>query len=95
MRFCSSDGHLELNTKTGSSKAPKGYRAWFEHSNHKSKHKKILFGHWASLQGETHSNNFIALDTGCVWGGALSMMRLDKDEYHYVDCDQPCDQCSS
>ncbi len=86
MRFCDKEGKLELDTKTGPEFAPPGYAPWFSHPNHKCAQDTILFGHWASLSGESGVKNKIALDTGCVWGGALSMMRLDDRKVFCTDC---------
>lgn len=90
MRFCKPDGFLDLSTKTGANTAPPGYRPWFMHEHHKCRDNTILFGHWASLQGETGSANFIALDTGCVWGGSLTMLRLDDNRQFSVPCHDCC-----
>ena len=77
MRFCTPSGRLELNTKAGVNTAPPGYRPWFAHKNRKTKNERIIFGHWAALEGNTNHKNVFALDTGCVWGGKLTMMRLE------------------
>ncbi|MGH8402889.1 MAG: diadenosine tetraphosphatase, partial [Gammaproteobacteria bacterium] len=48
----------------------------------------ILFGHWAAL-GEVKGHNVYPLDTGCVWGGRLTALRLDGDDsggWYCVDC---------
>lgn len=86
MRYSDKNGRLELETKTNHLKPPSGYKAWFEHKSHKCKHSKIVFGHWASLIGQTNKDNFIALDTGCVWGGCLTMMRLEDGKKFHVEC---------
>ncbi len=77
MRFCTPSGELELKTKSYISDAPTGYYPWFDIENRKSKNDNIIFGHWAALQGKTNQENIFALDTGCVWGGTLTAMRLE------------------
>lgn len=86
MRFCDKHGRLELKTKSGPSSAPKGYAPWYSHASHKCSHRKIIFGHWASLMGKTESENFLGLDTGCVWGIKLTALRLEDGEHFSVDC---------
>ena len=87
MRFCDAAGKLELETKTGPDSAPKGYKPWFNHKDHEIKNKKVIFGHWAALLGDTGIPHFIALDTGCVWGGKLTLFHLEKEEKISIDCD--------
>jgi len=86
MRYCNKKGHLELNTKTNPKTPPKSYAPWFKHKHHRCKNERIIFGHWASLMGETHKANIIGLDTGCVWGGCLTMIRLEDGKYFHVNC---------
>lgn len=86
MRFCDKKGKLELKTKCEPSNPPPGYLPWFEHPKHKCHQEKILFGHWAALVGETQASNFIGLDTGCVWGGCLSMICLEDQRRYSVNC---------
>ena len=88
MRYCTSDGVLDLESK-GAKPNPCGDRkvsAWFSHPNRKTIDDKILFGHWASLQGHTDTPNAIGLDTGCVWDGALSLFCLDTGEWTRCAC---------
>ncbi|MGH1485787.1 MAG: symmetrical bis(5'-nucleosyl)-tetraphosphatase [Cellvibrionaceae bacterium] len=79
MRFCTPSGRLELNMKAGVNTAPPGYLPWYAHENRKTQNDKIIFGHWAALEGKTDHQNVFALDTGCVWGGKLTMMRLEDE----------------
>ncbi|MCY4126893.1 MAG: symmetrical bis(5'-nucleosyl)-tetraphosphatase, partial [Pseudomonas sp.] len=47
MRFCTAEGKLEFKSKEGLDSAPKGYKPWFAHKGRRSRHVKIIFGHWA------------------------------------------------
>lgn len=87
MRFCNAHGELELATKESADAAPVGYAPWFSFAERKTKHEKILFGHWAALEGHTNIPNIYALDTGCVWGGALTAMRLEDSQKFSCNCD--------
>ena len=84
MRFCNAEGDLELETKESATFAPLGYSAWYSHPNREMRNQKIIFGHWAALQGKISTPNVYALDTGCVWGGSLTAMRLE--DQHYFSC---------
>ena len=80
LRFCESDGRLALKEK-----GPPGTQAkpdalpWFEHPRRASRDTRIVFGHWSTL-GYTHKHNVWALDSGCLWGGALTLLRLDTPQ---------------
>lgn len=86
MRFIDPKGRLDLVTKQGIDNAPKGYDAWF---NYPRKDKtRLVFGHWAAIQGITHKKRFVALDTGCVWGWRLRAYALDSgDIFEVAACD--------
>ncbi|MDC0662323.1 symmetrical bis(5'-nucleosyl)-tetraphosphatase [Marinobacter sp. SS21] len=84
MRFVAEDGTLELATKESADAAPGGFAPWFRYPRHDN--VKVIFGHWAALEGRTGSEQFIGLDTGCVWGGALTIMNLDSGERIHCDC---------
>lgn len=92
MRYCSEDGTLDLASK-GPSPDPAApgqevarVAAWFSHANRKAAGDRILFGHWASIEGKTDTPNAIALDTGCVWGGALSLLNLETGQWFRCQC---------
>jgi bis(5'-nucleosyl)-tetraphosphatase (symmetrical) len=76
MRFCSAAGRLELKTKAAAAAAPPGYLPWFEIEGRQTAAQPIAFGHWSTL-GLLDRPLLLALDTGCVWGGALSAARID------------------
>ena len=85
MRFCDAKGKLELTSKAGLHHAPKGYAPWFEHLHRKTYHDRIIFGHWAALEGQAYSENVFALDTGYVWGNRMTMMKLSNQKRFSVD----------
>ncbi|MDB5981731.1 MAG: diadenosine tetraphosphatase [Pseudomonas sp.] len=87
MRFCTSEGKLDLKTKEGIGTALPGYAPWFSHKDRKTKGLKIIFGHWAALEGKCTEPGLFALDTGCVWGGAMTLMNVDTGQLHRCDCD--------
>jgi bis(5'-nucleosyl)-tetraphosphatase (symmetrical) len=86
MRFCMADGTLDLKTKEGLNSAPSGYAPWFSHKQRKTRQHRIVFGHWAALEGRCEEPNVFALDTGCVWGGAMTLMNIDSGQYHRCSC---------
>ena len=73
MRFISVNGALELTHKRDI--APDDFSPWFAHTRPDDLH--VLFGHWEALDGNTGQSQFIALDTGCVWGRRLTAHNLD------------------
>jgi len=75
LRYCKKNGRLDLNHKANV--APKSFKPWFEHAREEQQGLKIVFGHWASLEGEVDVAGLYALDTGCVWGRELTALRLD------------------
>ncbi len=91
MRFCKADGTLDLQAKEGLDSAPPGFAPWFSHPNRKTRGCKIIFGHWAALEGHCDEPNVYALDTGCVWGNTMTLMNLDSGEMHRCDCEAPHD----
>jgi len=80
MRFCSSDGSLDLKNKGKALEAPSGMKPWFDWNlKILNEPLHLLFGHWAALEGVTGKKNITALDTGCVWGKKLSALRLEDN----------------
>ncbi len=86
MRFCTADGTLDLKSKEGVGSAPPGYAPWFSHPQRKTRGQKIIFGHWAALEGHCDEPGVTALDTGCVWGQAMTLMNIDSGELHRCSC---------
>lgn len=87
LRFCSADGTMDFKTKEGAGGAPAGFMPWFEVPGRASAPDRIAFGHWSTL-GLRLEPKLLALDTGCVWGGALSAARVDGERCELVQV--PC-----
>lgn len=85
MRFCTPDGAMEFQTKGETAHAPFGYLPWFEVPHRKSESHTVIFGHWSAL-GLRIEPKVLALDTGCVWGGKLSAVRLEDRRLYQVRC---------
>ncbi len=82
MRFCKPDGTMELKA-TGRSPPP-GFASWFEARPRRAE-PAIVCGHWSSL-GLALTERFALLDSGCVWGGALTALRLEDRWLVQVPC---------
>ena len=75
LRYCAADGTMEYREKRGLEHTPPGTRAWFEHAHRASAATHVVCGHWSTL-GLLDTPTVTMLDTGCVWGGPLTAMRL-------------------
>mgnify|MGYP001828741848 FL=1 len=80
LRFCSPDGSLQLQRKGAPDQDSQKHVPWFAHPLRASRKKRILFGHWSTL-GFNASHNTWALDTGCLWGGKLTALRIDPHAF--------------
>lgn len=78
MRICDIEGKLDLNYKGDLNDIPKGYYPWFKQANRQTQQQRIIFGHWAALNGHIDNEYLFGLDTGCVWGQTLTLLQLDN-----------------
>lgn len=85
LRCCTPQGEMEFGHKGPPDVCPPGYLPWYEAPNRKSSKATLIFGHWSALGLEVRSN-LIALDTGCLWGGHLSAVRLEDRQIFQVSC---------
>ncbi|MDQ5944708.1 MAG: hypothetical protein QG619_125, partial [Pseudomonadota bacterium] len=85
MRFCSPAGVMEFKTKGEVKNAPEGYLPWFEVAGRRSADHVLVTGHWSAL-GLQIRPELLALDSGCLWGGHLTAVRLEDRQLFQVDC---------
>ena len=85
VRYLDKDGRLDLASTDHPDRAPAGRRAWFDMPARGAAGKTVVFGHWSTL-GLVSRPDLVALDTGCVWGGCLSAMRLETRQLFQVKC---------
>lgn len=89
LRFCAADGTMEFATKEGAGGAPEGYLPWFEVPGRRTQGTPVAFGHWSTL-GLINRDDLLALDTGCIWGGHLTAVRVDGATREVIQI--PCPQ---
>jgi len=75
LRFCSMAGEMEFETKDGAGAPPRGFLPWFDIPGRKTASATVAFGHWSTL-GWLSRPDLLSTDTGCVWGGCLSAVRI-------------------
>lgn len=85
MRLVTAAGAMEFSHKTGLAGLPAGYVPWYDAPHRASRDTAILFGHWAAL-GLLVREDVICLDSGCVWGRALTALRLEDRRILQLDC---------
>ena len=90
MRFCTADGVMDFRVKGELEKAPQGFMPWFDVPVRKTRGVPIVCGHWSAL-GLRLTPDLLALDTGCVWGGSLSAVRLEDRQLFQLPCAQATD----
>ncbi|MFT4101348.1 MAG: symmetrical bis(5'-nucleosyl)-tetraphosphatase [Burkholderiaceae bacterium] len=87
LRFCTADGVMDFRSKGGADSAGKGLVPWFDVPGRASRGTPIVFGHWSTL-GLVQRDDLLAIDTGCVWGGQLTAVRLADRACVQWDCPQ-------
>lgn len=99
MRYCKPNGKLTFSENGPLGTQKSDYIPWYEAPNRKNENLNIIFGHWSTLFGLTKHPNVYPLDTGCLWGGTLTAMKLDHPNedstadntpvYFTVACEAP------
>jgi bis(5'-nucleosyl)-tetraphosphatase (symmetrical) len=83
MRYCDPRGAIEFDAKGPPGTQPAGYYPWFEVPGHKARETRFVCGHWSAL-GRFAGLGVYGIDTGCVWGGPLTALRLDGPEPQFI-----------
>ena len=86
IRACNHKGEIDFNFKGRINEIPKKMNAWFNFENSFiSGNSQLIFGHWAAIKGKTKKKDIFGLDTGCVWGDKLTIMRLEDNKRFQID----------
>ena len=75
LRFCTAQGEMEFDTTNAADAAPTGYMPWYDVPGRRTSDVTVAFGHWSTL-GWLNRSDVLAMDSGCVWGGCLTALRL-------------------
>jgi bis(5'-nucleosyl)-tetraphosphatase (symmetrical) len=78
LRLCTADGRIDTSLKGRPPASRSPLRPWFEHARRATRDVRVIFGHWSAL-GLVQRAGVVGLDTGCVWGGALTALDLDAE----------------
>ncbi|PTQ80985.1 bis(5'nucleosyl)-tetraphosphatase ApaH [Nitrosospira multiformis] len=85
MRVCTPHGRMDFAHKGSVKDIPPGYLPWFDAPERASRKATVICGHWSALGLEIRSN-LMALDTGCLWGGSLTAVRLEDRKVFQTAC---------
>ncbi len=88
VRYCTNKGVMSFTEKGPPGIQCARMKPWYEIASRKSQDTTVVFGHWSTL-GYKHDHNIIATDTGCLWGGALTAVKieLEKLTIYQIDCE--------
>lgn len=81
MRYCFPNGQIDMNCKSQPEYAPNFLKPWFDLKRLIDKDYAIAFGHWSALCGKGTPSGIYAMDTGCCWGGKLTILRWEDKRY--------------
>ncbi|KAF0284464.1 MULTISPECIES: symmetrical bis(5'-nucleosyl)-tetraphosphatase [Spiribacter] len=96
MRFCRADGRLDFSCNGPPESAPKGLYPWYATPDRRidGTTTTVLSGHWSRL-GCRQGPGYITLDTGCLWGGQLTAVQLDRSPARFTQLDCPASGASA
>jgi bis(5'-nucleosyl)-tetraphosphatase (symmetrical) len=91
MRFCTADGSMELREKGGIECTPAGFYPWFDAPGRNTAGLTVVCGHWSTL-GFKQRADLLALDSGCLWGGSLTAVRLEDRQVIQLPCESQAEK---
>lgn len=83
LRMVNDYGEMDFKFKGELGKEPWSLCPWFDYPSRKLAGRKIACGHWSAL-GLMLRDDVWSLDTGCVWGGKLTAIRLEDGQLYQV-----------
>lgn len=89
IRFCDQNGVMDFREKGPPGHQPADWKPWYAIENRKSADLKIIFGHWSThklARLDVRSHNVYPIDSGCLWGGELTALRLEDEELFQIQC---------
>jgi bis(5'-nucleosyl)-tetraphosphatase (symmetrical) len=86
MRYCDVNGRIDFDAKGVPGTQKPGLYPWFEVPGMRRRDTRIVCGHWSALD-RFAGFGIHAIDTGCVWGGKLTALRLDAEDLQYITVD--------
>lgn len=75
LRYCDIKGALAFEDKGPPGTQTPGFYPWFVVPGMVRRQTRVVFGHWSSL-GRMEWGGHFCVDTGAVWGGQLSAIKL-------------------
>jgi bis(5'-nucleosyl)-tetraphosphatase (symmetrical) len=90
LRYCTAQGEMEFDTSSGT--APAGYMHWFDVPGRQTADVTVAFGHWSTLGWLHGRHDVYSLDSGCVWGGQLSALKLGEHGQAHTLIQVACQQ---
>lgn len=92
LRYCDRQGRLAMREKGAPGSRNHGILPWFRVPGRKTRNDPIVFGHWSTL-GYLQEGRVHAIDTGCLWGGRLTALKVPKKKPPrpiQIDCPGSC-----
>ncbi|MEO6690068.1 MAG: symmetrical bis(5'-nucleosyl)-tetraphosphatase [Dokdonella sp.] len=83
MRYCDVRGRIGFSDKGTPGTQRPGLYPWYEVPGQIKRDIRVVCGHWSTL-GRFNGLGVHAIDTGCVWGGSLTALRIDSEEPEFV-----------